>query len=148
MYFTADVVALSASLDGSVECLRILSDTFWVLWISMISLSELKILWFCVVKGSRLIAWELFSIVMYFCQPFQMLFDRPIDEVVDHVFILEGIVLIKVLVCFEGRDISFFQFVHTLFFEAKVKGCLPFLQFLLMHGFDTHEFIYNCRLYL
>lgn len=73
-----------------------------------------------------------------------MLFNRSIDKVVDCVFILEGIVF-KMLVCFERRDISFFQLIHTLFFEAKVGVSLPFLKFLLIHDLDTHEFIYNCR---
>lgn len=74
-----------------------------------------------------------------------MLFDRSIDEIVDCIFILESIVFINVFVCFEGGDISFFQLMHSLFFETNIYVCVPFLQFLLMYGLDTHEFIYNCR---
>ena len=45
-----------------------------------------------------------------------MLFNWPIDEIVYSIFILESIVLIKTLACFERRDVSFFQLVNPFFF--------------------------------
>lgn len=74
-----------------------------------------------------------------------MFFNRSIYEVVDRIFILKSIVLINLVVDFKGRDVSLFQLVHTFLLETRLKDCLPFLQFMLIHGLKAHEFIYNCR---
>lgn len=74
-----------------------------------------------------------------------MLFNRPICEIMDSIFILESIVFISLLIDFEGGDVSFLHLVHSFLFETRLEDCLPLLQFMLMQDLNAHEFIYNCR---